>query len=468
MARPLSITIGSWIEALFARKQTSAISVPVTDGLSPFSLEGFDDPRNAIRFGYIVIVLGLGGFLVWAFFAPIGEGVPAQGIVVTESHRKLISHLTGGTVSVIHVSENQFVKEGNPLIGLVADRAQTAYYTALNEQLNAAAKLARLTAEQAFAGRIEFSEEVRQMAEELGRKDILAAQEQLFSTRRKILVSEESILKENLAASEMQKIGLRQQLIARTQQESLLSQEVEISRDLVESGFTPRTRLMEQERQLAETQSTKSELQTRIARESSSSAEIRLRLLQRRQEFLKEIETQVSEVQREYVNLGERAKDAGLELERTTIRASVSGQVVSLMPQAPGSIITPGAKLMEIVPIDDKLLLDVQIPVHVIQRVSPGLETDIRITSFPDTPSLIIDGKVLSISSDIREPTNATDKPHYLARVEVTPEGIEKLNGRHLRPGMSADVVIRTGERSFAKYLIAPFTRSLFNAFKEP
>lgn len=436
-------------------------------GLTEIPLEGFDDPSKAIRFGYNTIIVGLGMFTVWAIFAPIDEGVPAQGVVVVESRRKVISHLTGGTVASVQAQENQAVKEGSILVVLDATRSQTALDTLLHEYAAAAVKLARLMAEQSAATRISYPDDLRQLVAQLGRQDLFIAQEQLFNVRQQALGSEQSILREGLTASQIQATGARQQLAARSQQAALLRQEIASNRALVEEGYVPRNRLLEQERQLAEITSSTSDLQTRVAREGSASAEIRLRLLQRRQEFLKEVETHASDVRRELANLSERIKDARLDLERTTVRAPASGHVLAMAPLAAGTIITPGMKLLEIVPEGDRLLLDAQLPVSVINRVHVGLETDIRITSFPDLPNLILEGRLLSISSDRHEPPTG-QPPYYLARVEVLPAGMAKLGGRRLLPGMSADVVIKTGERSFMAYLMSPITRQLFSAFKEP
>jgi protease secretion system membrane fusion protein len=430
-------------------------------------LEGFDDPSPAIRFGYRVIFFGLGAFSIWAVFAPIDEGVPAQGVVVVESQRKVVSHLTGGTIATVYAKENLSVREGSVLFSLETGRLKATVDIALNEYINAAAKLARLTAEQIFAPKIEFPNELKQQVLELGRQDILLAQEQLFLTRQQAYRSEQSILKEGLNASKIQTTGANEQLANRARQTELLLQEIEANRKLVEEGYTPRNRLLEQERQLADLATSSSDIRTRLARETSAIAEIQFRLLQRRQEYLKEVETQAGETRRELNNLAERVKDARLELERATVRSPASGQIMSMIAIAPGTVVTAGAKLMEIVPDGDKLLLDVQVPVQVIARVQTGLEADIRVSSFVDAPSLIVQGVVLSVSSDRREQQNSV-QPYYLARVEVTPAGAAHLGNHRLRPGMTADVVIKTGERSFMAYLIAPLKRQLFQAFKEP
>lgn len=457
----------SWWRKLLRRPATPERAPPEIAAVgAAYAPDNIDDPSDAISFGYRVIFFGLGLTALWAIFAPLDEGIPAPGVVVVESHRKVISHLTGGTVTAVKVRENQTVKEGDILLELDTIRAASARDTVLHEYIAAVAKLSRLTAEQTSAGRLVFPDEINAYAAQLGRQDLLRAQEALFRARQDAFRGELAILQENLAASRIQATGVRNQLYARRQQADSLRKEIESTRPLVDEGYTPRNRLLEQERQLAELTSVTSELEARIAREGSSSAEIRLRELQRRQEYLKDIETQATETRREVANLAERLKDAVADLERMTVRAPLSGQVVAMLAQAPGVVIAPNSKLMEIVPAGDKLLIDVQVPITAASRVKSGLETDIRISTFPDSPSVVIQGRVQSVSSDRHEPPNAS--PYYLARVEVTGDGVTKLKGRQLHPGMSTEVVIKTGERSFMSYLMAPISRRLFESLKEP
>lgn len=432
-----------------------------------YALDELDDPGDAIAFGYRVIFFCLVLTVAWATFAPLGSGITAPGIVVVESHRKTLSHLTGGTVSVVNVRENQNIKEGDVLLELDSVKAQSARDTVLHEYIAAVAKLTRLTGEQTSAARIRFPDDILAYARELGREDLLRAQEQLFRARQDAYKGELAILQENLVASRIQAAGARNQLYARREQAASLLKEIENARPLAAEGYIPRNRVLEQERQLAELTAVTSELEARVAREGSAGAEIRLRDLQRRQEYLKDVETQSTETRREVANLTERLKDATAELERMTVRAPISGQVVSMTAQAPGVVIAPNSKLMEIVPAGEKLLIDVQVPITAASRVLPDLETDIRISTFPDSPAIVIQGRVQSVSSDRHEPPPPAT-PHYLARVEVTQEGIQKLEGRKLHPGMSVDVVIKTGERTLMKYLLDPVTRRLFDTFKEP
>ena len=462
----------SWWKHLLSRIFISGKPMPTGPAAGakmPSEIEddGLDDPRGAIIFGYSIIFFGLVVTAVWAGIAPLGEGIASPGVVVVESRRKAISHLTGGIVTVVNVRENQSVKEGDVLLELDSVRARSARDTVLHEYIAAVARLTRLTGEQTFAATISFPADVVAYAKELGREDLLLAQQHLFQARQAAFRGELSILHESMTASRIQAAGARNQLYARRQQVEILGKEIAITRPLVEEGYTPRNRLYEQERQLAELSSVTSELEARVAREGSTGAEIRLRELQRRQEYLKDVETQSTETRREVANLTERLKDAEADLNRMIVRAPLTGQVVAMIAQAPGVVIAANSKLMEIVPVNEKLLIDVQVPLVAASRVKADLETDIRITSFPNTPAMVIQGRVQSVSTDRYEPP-APQSPYYLARVEVTPDGIAKLEGRQLRPGMSVDVIIKTGERSFLRYLMAPIAKQLYGAFREP
>lgn len=268
----------SWWRGLFRRKPVQTL-LPAEGSVAVggVTAENIDDPGDAITFGYRVIFFGLLVTTIWAVLAPLDEGIPAQGVVVVESHRKTISHLTGGTVTAVKVRENQSVKEADILLELDAGRALSARDTVLHEYIAAAAKLARLTAEQLSATAIQFPENIRAYAEQLGRQDLLRAQEALFHARQNAFKGELAILQENLTASRIQATGARNQLYARRQQVESLRKELESTRPLVEEGYTARNRLLEQERQLAELTSVTSELEARVAREGSSAAEIRLR-----------------------------------------------------------------------------------------------------------------------------------------------------------------------------------------------
>jgi protease secretion system membrane fusion protein len=425
------------------------------------------DARSAIILGNAIIFGGIVLFMVWASTAPLDEGVPAKAVVVLESLRKTVATLNGGTVSTVRVHENQMVAEGEILLTLDDNKPQTAYDLVGQDYVSAWAQLVRLLAEQAGDDTLVFPEDLVKYANQIRTDDLLTAQEQLFRSRRRSFDGEQSILREGVSASTGLVTGLRQQISARQQQLDLIQQQVEAQGPLVEKGYSSKHQFLELQRQQAELRSISSELHSRLARELSTTAELRMRMLQTKQTFIRDVEVSLADVRKQVANLSERVKDAHLDLEKTVIRSPVAGQVASLVPQNAGAVLTPGSKILEIVPENERLLLDVQIPTHIIDKVTKGLKADVRINAFPELPQLIVDGIVESISADRREPKPG-EMPYYLARVEITSQSIEKLHGRQLRPGMAADVVIKTGERSLLTYLMTPLTKRLFTAFQEP
>jgi protease secretion system membrane fusion protein len=435
---------------------------------SPPKISVHEDARKAIWFGNFIIFAGLGIFFIWALLAPLDEGIPARGTVVVESMRKSVTHVTGGTVSAIHVTENQNVKEGDLLISLGSAKAQSAYDSVAQEYVGAAAKLARLNAEQVLANEIEFTDELVRFAEEIGRLDVLKAQLNFFHMRRKTLLGEQAILKETIHASGIQAQGLHQQHDAKARQYELLQQEIAAMRPLVEAGYSSRNALLELERRFAEMSSVKTELRTRAAKESSTSAELRLRQLQRQQEFLRDVDQGITETRREMLVLQEKLNDAKIDLDMKKIRAPVTGQVVALQVHTVDASISGGAKILDIVPENETLLIDVQVPVQNIASIFVGMPTDVRITAFILEPQLVVRGTLLSISTDVHDEQKPPPAmPYYKGRVAITPEGMALLKGRQLRPGMSVEVLIKTGERSFMSYVMRPLMKQLFYALKE-
>ncbi len=121
---------------------------------------------------------------------------------------------------------------------------------------------------------------------------------------------------------------------------------------------------------------------------------------------------------------------------------------------------------MDIVPEDEKLILEARVPPHVIDRVHGELPVDIRFNAFANSPQLVVNGVVSSVSGDLLTDP-ATNLSYYLARVAVTPEGLKKLGKRQMQPGMPAEVIFKTGERSMLTYVLHPLTKRLAASMTE-
>lgn len=418
------------------------------------------------RMGLWVLAIGFGGFLLWASLAPLDEGVPASGIVAIDTKRKAVQHLNGGIVKEVLVREGDEVQEGQLLIRLDSAVAKANYEAVRQRYLGLRAMQGRLLAEQGNLASISFHPDLQAAGSDPLIRQQMQNQEQLFMTRRSLLRSDLQSIEESIQGQE----GLLQaydgMLASRKSQLSLINEELGNLRGLVKEGYAPRNRQLEMERMVADSSTAIADLQGNTIRARRAIGELRQRALSRQQEYRKEVETSLADVSREVLADNEKLHSVTDDLARTEIKAPAFGQVVALAIQTVGGVISPGQKLMDIVPKDASLLLEAHVAPHLIDRVHSDLPVDVRFSSFAHSPQLVVGGKVVSISGDLlTEPQ--TNVSYYLARVQVTADGLKKLGSRQLQPGMPVEVIFKTGERSMLTYLLHPLTKRLAASMTE-
>lgn len=423
---------------------------------------------RAARIGLWTLALGFGGFLLWAGLAPLDEGVPSQGTIMVDTKRKTVQHLSGGIIKKVLVQEGQSVKEGDPLIELDSATARANYESVRQRYLSLRAMQGRLLAEQADKEIIAFHPDLLPARSDPLIQVQMQTQSQLLLTRRSSLRATLQAIEESIQSQEAMLKTYEGMLFQRRNQLALIEEELRNTRSLVAEGYAPRNRQLELERQVADVNTSIVELTGNSVRAQRAIAEQRQQSQVRRQDYRKEVETDLANVLREVQSDAEKLSAVRDDLNRTEIRSPATGQVIGLAVQTVGGVIQAGQKLMDIVPEDEPLLLEARIDPHFIDRVQEGLKTDVRFNAFSHSPQLVVEGKVLSLSNDLlTEQVGNTQMSYYLARVKVTAEGMKKLGKRRLQPGMQAEVVIKTGERSMLTYLLNPLTKRLAASMKE-
>ena len=445
----MSGLISQWRERIGA-----LVNPPEADPASFNVGEAPSDTAPVLRIGKFLLIFGLGGFLLWAALAPLDEGVPTAGTVVVESRRKVVSHLTGGTVAAISVNEDALVDAGAPLVVLDDTSIRAEYDSALQIQFSALAMVARLRAEKLGGNLLHFPEELTRTPVHPLAAQHMATQRALFVSRRAALASDLAVLAHAASSAELAARGL-------DDQKALLEQELKGLRDLAAEGYVPRNQLLLREREF-------SDISGRSLQATRASVDARLRMEQRRQEYEREVGTELGRLEPEAQNSMERVKVLRQALERTVIRAPVRGYVTALAVHTQGGIVAPGAKLLEIVPADELLEIEARVPPQLIDKVHAGLKAQIGLHAFPESPGLSVEGTVVSVSADLLYGATTDVPPYFLAMVRVTPAGLKELGRRELHAGMPADVVILTGERTMLGYLLRPLLQRLDLSFKEP
>ena len=419
------------------------------------------------RWGWLLLIAGFGGFMVWAATAPLDAGVPSPGTVVVSGNRKAVQPLVGGKIAELAVRDGDVVTAGQVLVRLDGTQARSQFDVARGQWFTTAAVEARLVAERTGRAQIQFPEELRQDRSDPRAANAMALQTDLFATRRRALENDLIVLRESIRGLEAQAQGIEEASRARREQARLLGEEIERQRDLVKDGFLARNRLSEQERSMAAVMGAIAEDAGNLGRTRQQIAELRARMLSREQDFRKEVESQLTDVQRDAAALASRLQALQFELVNMEIKAPVDGTVVGLNVHTIGGVVPAGAPMMEVVPVDEPLKIDAQIAPHLIDKVRPGLDVDILFPAFQQATTPHIPGRVVTVSADVLvEAKQGT--PYFKATVEVTPEGMKLLRLHQIRAGMPAEVFVRTGERTLLNYLVKPLLDRMNRALTEP
>jgi protease secretion system membrane fusion protein len=415
------------------------------------------DSRVHARLGWLIVVLGFGGFLLWALLAPLDKGVPLSGTVAKESNRKTVQHLTGGTMQEILVKDGDHVKQGQVLVRMNGVAAKSNYETTEAQYLAARATEARLEAERDGKSTIAFPKELQQRSGEPRVAELMSLQNQLLMSRQGSLRSELGSVDENIEGLKIQAKGLQESRDSKKEQVVLLKEQLSGMRDLAKEGYVARNRLLDLERTFAQLSGAISEDIGNIGRAQRQVAELSLRRAQRMQDYQKEVRTQLSDVQKEADALSARMQGQRFELQNVEVKAPADGTVVNLAVFTQGGVVGPGFKMMDIVPSDDPLIVEGTLPVNLVDKVHKGLKVEIMFSAFNANRTPHIEGEVETVSAD-RAVDEKTGQPYYKVRVKVTPKGAKMVAEHHLNiiAGMPAELFVKTGERTMMNYLLKP------------
>jgi len=422
--------------------------------------------KPIILIALLGLIFGLGAFLAWASFAPLDEGVVANGEVTVVSNKKTIQHQYGGTISEILIAEGDRVKKGQVLIRLNNAQPRANLANIRGEYYSALALEARLRAERSRAVTIAFPQEIDSMSHLPEIADHVRTQRELLNARRGALQSEISILRENIDGMREYIRRLEELQMSRAKQMELLSGEMNSLRQLADQGYYPRTKILETERMMAELSGKRSEDFGNIARAKKAMSEYKLTIVRREQEFMQDVETKLSENQKKLAALKDQYAATQDILENTEIKAPEEGTVVGLVLHTTGGVVMPGNPVMSIVPANEELIVEARVMTSDRDRIREKLQVNVMFPAFDIKKTPVIDGEVILVSAD-RFTDEATKIPYYLCRVKLTKEGIRKLGNRNLLPGMPAQVVIKTGERTLMDYLVKPLFDRISISFKE-
>ncbi len=424
--------------------------------------------RGPVVIGYLVVLLFFVGLGAWAAMANIASATVARGVVSPEGSRKTIQHLEGGIITEILVDEGASVNAGDPLVVLQETQARASFEELQHKKHLFAAKLARLLSEQASKNEVVYPDwqlSAEQKNSEVG--EILQAQRDLFAARLDVHEGRKAIGRKRIDELREEISGLQALIKSKHKQLKSLDEELKANQQLVEKKLIPKPVYLKLDRIRSEIEGEMAESVADVARTRQTIGETELQIVSEEAKRLDDIVSKLADTRAELATVNERLNAQRDILQRTIITAPVAGTIHNKKFHTMGGVIRSGQPILDIVPNEVELLIDVRVSPVDIDVVAVGQEAQVNFLAFTARNLPQIGGRVRSVSADSLL-DEMTGESFYRAFVEVPPEEMEKL-GKTLSiyPGMPAEVLIMTGERTMLQYLLDPLTKSLRRSFRE-
>jgi HlyD family type I secretion membrane fusion protein len=445
-----------------------------------FAIPARPRTRWPIAAGVVIILVFLGALGAWAAHAPISSAAVANGQLRVEGNRRTVQHLEGGIIREFLVRDGAAVQQGDVLLRLddVQSQATSENFRA---QLDASLALnARLVAERDHRDTIEFPTELLARRSEVRVAEMIVSQQSAFDSRRRAVEGQKAVLRQRIGQYRAQIDASRAQISFTERQMELIRQEVSSIEPLVNRGVIARPRYLALQREDAGLSGTREQQLGAIAQAEQGIGEAEMQMLQLDNNLLNDVTTQLQDVRTKIADYEERLRGAADVQQRREVVAPVGGVVANMRFFTIGGVVRPGDPILDLVPRDETLVVDVRISPMDIDVVEVGQTTEVKLTAFRQRVMPILLGRVTYVSADVtndarpdpqsqqqRPDQPGANGPYYRATVALDMEQIRHLENVTLTAGMPAEVLVIAGERTMLSYLWQPLRDSLRRAFRE-
>ncbi|MCB1743655.1 MAG: HlyD family type I secretion periplasmic adaptor subunit [Gammaproteobacteria bacterium] len=408
----------------------------------------------------VVLSLFVVAAVLWMSVASIDVVVRASGKVIPAQQLQIIQSLEGGIVSELLVREGQAVEVGEPLVKIHDIAFQSAYEETRLKHLELQVKVARLTAE-THGKAFDVSAQLRDKAPEL-----VQTEQDLYQSNKKHLSESVQILGEQLSQHQNQVLESqsKQEQIGRSL--GLVREELALKRPLVKRGLVSRVDLLQLQKQENELVGELDGLRLAEPRLESAIEEARGKIRQAELDFKARASSELAAARAELSRLAESEQALLDRVERTVLRSPVRGTITRMHVNTLGGVVQSGEPILEIVPLEDALLVQVQIQPKDIADLSVGLPARLKFSAYDSAVHGSLPGEVRFISADT---ITENEESFYVARIRpATPYLGSPGNMLPIRVGMTTDADIVTEKRTILEYLINPLSRGLDRAMREP
>lgn len=469
---PESGAAGEWPRtgATVQQLPTARAAVDAPPPAAPV-LDALRADRRVRWLGLLAVLVIFGGLGTWAAMAPLDSAAMGPGVVSVENYRKTVQHLEGGIVREIRVRDGDAVKRDQVLMVMDNTQPMAQLEIQRGQWYSLLAREARLQAQRDGAARVEFPDALRGAGSDARAQDAMRVQTQTFTARRQADAGEVQLYQRQIEQLRAKASGLAAQRSSREQLVRSFDSERVDFEALVQQGYAERQRLREMERNLAQSEGQRAALASELATTELQVSETQVKVLQLGKELQRDVAKELAEVQTELPIVREKMRSLADSLARTQVRASESGTVLGLAVHTPGAVVRPGERLMDIVPQGERLLVEARLAPQDIDRVRIGQTAEVRFANFSARELPRLDGRLIAVSADrLTDETEGRKTAFFLVRVELTAQAMKALEraGLTLQPGLPADVLVNTGQRTLWQYLVAPLKDTVAHSFRQP
>jgi len=351
--------------------------------------------------------------LVWAWFGVLDEVSTGTGKVIPSSRDQVIQSLEGGILTELYVHEGDKVKAGQIVARLDATRSES----------NVGESAARYRAALAAASRLraEVNDQKLVFPAELNNfPDLIASETRLYKTRRAQLTDATAQFNQSLA---------------------LANRELAITQRLAKTGAASSVEVL------------------RLQRDKS---DLELKLTDMRSQYYVQAREELAKASAEADSLAQTIKGREDTVTRSTIRSPMNGIVKNIKVSTVGGVIPPNGELMNIVPMNDRLLIEARLSPRDIAFIHPGQRAVVKISAYDYAIYGGLNGVVESISPDTIQDEVKPEVYYYRVFIRTDNDYVQNKAGKRfaISPGMVSTVDIKTGEKTVMDYLIKPFNKA--------
>jgi len=421
-------------------------------------------PADGIQMREHVLLYMIGAFLVvmiaWSAIATLDEVARGDGKVIPASEVKVIQSLEGGIIDAFMVKEGDEVQEGQVILRMRNVQAGADFAATMQKYLGLLATATRLQAE-ADGGMLVLPAEVLK-----GAPDLAKAEQDAYDANKKNNESQLAVLKEQLNQKKQEIAELKAKVRDSEDVLKLTQNEHDMIAPMVERGSSSKRELLEIDQKIAQQKTELNGMKLSLPRAEQAAQEMQARVDQLTSGFRADAQKALAEKSAELNTIKQQLAAYRDKSERNDIKSPVHGTVKDMKITTVGGVAKPGEPIMEIVPLEDKLLVEAHIKPSDIAFIHTGEKAVVRLSAFDSSIYGTIDGQVTDVSAD----SFTTDKGEsfYRVRVKTDKTSLEKGGKDYpIIPGMQATVDIVTGEKTVMKYLLKPFAKAAQTALRE-